>query len=86
MQQEKQPIITPIYYLTRVKPVYESINIKPYTLLDIAKLYGIGTKTMAKWLKPFKDEIGHKHGRYFTVLQVQTIINKLGLPHTIVQE
>jgi hypothetical protein len=31
-------------------------------------------------MKPFSEQIGQKQGRYYTVLQVRTIFEKLGRP------
>lgn len=58
----------------------KELAVKPYSFKELCVLYGISGKTLVKWLRPFKNEIGEKIGRYYNVLQVQTIFNKLGVP------
>lgn len=57
--------------------------LKPYTPAEIAALYGVSWKVMNRWLKPHKAAIGNREGLYYTVLQVKTIFEKLGLPGKI---
>ncbi len=54
--------------------------LRPYTTRELFKLYGVSDKTFRKWLAPFKDEIGEKHGIFFTIKQVKTIFQRLGTP------
>jgi hypothetical protein len=35
---------------------------------------------MMNWLKPYKDEIGEKRGRYLTIIQVGIIFRIIGDP------
>lgn len=63
-----------------------NVRLKPYSLTELTKVYGVCIKTMHKWLDPFKDEIGEKKGRFFTISQVKLIFEKLGLPAEIVGE
>ena len=55
-------------------------QIKPCTLTELAAIYGIGIKTMKKWIAPHQQAIGDKHGRLYNALQVKIIFEKLGLP------
>ena len=55
-------------------------QIKPCTLTELAAIYGIGVRTMKKWITPYQPAIGEKHGRIYTALQVKIIFEKLGLP------
>jgi transposase-like protein len=55
-------------------------EIKPYTTKELAAIYGVCDKTLKKWMKPFAVEIGEKQGRYYTVAQVKTIFEKIGVP------
>lgn len=57
-----------------------TIEIKAYSISELARVYGISNKTMNRWLKPYSDIIGKRDGRYFTALQVRIIFHKLGLP------
>lgn len=54
--------------------------IKTYSVKEVAGLYGISTKTLRKWLKPFKKEIGERQGHFYYPKQVRIIFEKLGLP------
>jgi len=56
------------------------IEIKAYSLTELANLYGISNRIMKTWLAPFSNDIGKKHGRLYNTLQVKTIFEKLGLP------
>ena len=59
------------------------IQLKPYSLVDLAKLYTVCDRTMKKWIKPFEHEVGEKNGRYYSISQVKIIFDKLGLPSEI---
>ena len=53
---------------------------KPYTMKELAALYGVSTKTLRTWLHPHQQAVGEKISRYYTSLQVRTIFEKLGSP------
>jgi len=57
-----------------------SFRLRAYTLSELASIYGICNRTMRKWIKPFSELIGPRQGHYYSVAQVKTIIDKLGLP------
>ncbi len=59
------------------------IKLKPYSLAELARQYEVCVRTMQKWMLPFKQEIGEKQGRYFTISQVKIIFEKLGLPASV---
>lgn len=54
--------------------------IMPASTKELAGIYSVSNKTFLKWIKPFAGDIGTKNGRYFTVLQVKVIFEKLGRP------
>ena len=54
--------------------------LKPYTLKELCYMYDTTVKTFHRWLRPFAEEIGARNGRYFSVLQVQIILKRLGMP------
>jgi transcriptional regulator GlxA family with amidase domain len=58
----------------------QPIQIKPYTLKELAILYGVDSRTFKTWLEPFKKDIGQKIGRYYMIAQVKVIFEKLDLP------
>ena len=55
-------------------------EIRPYSVKDLAGIYGVCDKTLKKWIKPFAGEVGEKNGRYYSVVQVKVIFEKLGVP------
>jgi len=58
----------------------KKITLDRYSIKELAALYNINHRTMKKWIRPFKDDIGEKIGRYYNANQVKTIFEKLGLP------
>ena len=58
-------------------------ELKPYTHRELANYYGICEKTFYKWLQPFQTEVGEKRGHKYTVIQVEIILNKLGIPRKL---
>lgn len=60
-----------------------TIEVKPYTSKELYNLYQVPRRTMEKWLKPFREEIGKRTGQWYTVKQVAIIFEKLGVPHLI---
>lgn len=61
-------------------------EVKPYTHKDLSIFYGVSEKTFSNWLKPFQDEIGEKRGHFYTVLQVEIILAKIGIPHSLMED
>lgn len=58
----------------------ETIYLRPYTVKQLAAIYGVSKKTFRKWVKPFSEEIGYRNGHFYSVLQLKVIISKLGAP------
>jgi hypothetical protein len=56
------------------------VEIRPYSLTELSRLYGISNGIMKRWLAPHNEIIGEKVGRFYNALQVKTIFEKLGLP------
>ena len=54
--------------------------LRPCCLKDLAMMYNVRSRTIKIWLKPFEDAIGAKVGRYYTIKQVEIIVEKLGEP------
>jgi transposase len=63
--------------------IKEVTEIKPYSTKELSQIYGVSERTMLKWMKPFAEEVGKKHGRFYTVLQVEKIFQRLGVPYRI---
>lgn len=47
---------------------------------DLAAAYGTSHKTMLKWLRPHRERIGERIGRFYTPKQVGIIHDILGRP------
>ena len=56
------------------------VEIKPYSLTELAALYGISNRIMKSWLAPHSVAVGDKVGRLYNTLQVKIIFERLGLP------
>lgn len=59
------------------------IAVRPYSLTELAKIYGVGNRTLKKWINEFKSEVGEKKGRFYTIPQVKIIFKNLCFPHTM---
>ena len=62
------------------------IKLKRYAPFELAALYEVDRRTMNKWLKPFKEEIGPRQGLFYTIAQVRIIFNKLSIPGFVLIE
>jgi transposase len=58
----------------------DKFDLKAYSKKELAEKYEVSVKTFNSWLKPFEEKVGAKRGRYYTVNQVKTIVEVLGLP------
>ena len=56
------------------------IEVKAYTLQELANLYDVSRHTFRKWLKPFLSDIGCIEGHTLTPKQVLYIFEQLGRP------
>ena len=61
----------------------DKFDLKAYSKRELAEKYQVSVKTFNAWLKPFEDKIGMKRGRYYTVNQVKTMLEVLGVPGTV---
>ncbi len=59
------------------------ITVRPYTIKELSMLYGVSRITFRKWLNKFKQELGERSGRYFSIPQVKIIFRHLDLPFII---
>jgi hypothetical protein len=59
------------------------IALKPYSLKELCKIYGVDRRTIKRWMKPFEQELGERLGWYYTIPQVRLIFKKLDLPEAI---
>ncbi len=56
------------------------IKLKAYSKTEVAKMYGVSTKSLKTWLAPFEKELGKKVGRFYNPKQIAIIFEKLGRP------
>lgn len=57
--------------------------VKPYRIIDLATIFDINRKTMRRWINQFPMELERKDGNYFSILQVEFMISKFGLPKKV---
>ncbi|MCF6241287.1 MAG: DUF4248 domain-containing protein [Bacteroidales bacterium] len=55
------------------KPTYKAMNTK-----ELAALYNVHPRTLNRWLKNYRDEIGERHRVLWTPKQVRTIRELIG--------
>ena len=58
----------------------KGVEVRAYSIGELAGLYEISVRTMNRWLKPHLIIIGERQGRFYTVKQVEIIFEQLGLP------
>jgi transposase len=61
----------------------DKFELRAYSKKELAEKYQVSVKTFDKWLKPFTEKIGEKRGRFYTVNQVKTMLEVLGVPGTV---
>jgi len=59
------------------------IYVKPYSLKELAGMYGVTTRTLRNWMFPFQNEIGKRIGIYYSIKQVRVIFDNLDVPYTL---
>jgi uncharacterized protein YjcR len=59
------------------------IEVKPYSIRELAAMYGISVNTFKKWVKPHNDEIGPKVGHFYNARQIELIFEKFGYRHRV---
>lgn len=57
--------------------------IRPYSLKELAAVYGICYQTMRVWIDAMAKEYGDKKGKYFSIAQVRGIVTAIGFPAKI---
>lgn len=62
-----------------------TIEVKPYSLTELANIYGITNRTMKSWIVRHNEAIGEKVGRLYNAKQVAINFDRLGLPGKAVE-
>ncbi len=66
-----------------VKVAARTIALKPYTITELAKVYGVSTRTFKKWVDKKVPEVGPRMGRYYIIPQVKMIFENMKIPTAI---
>ena len=72
--------------MNKIKTGRSTFIITPMNYKQLSIVYGVSRKTFAKWLEPFHAEIGEKLGGMYNVAQVKIIVEKLGMPGTVIED
>lgn len=59
------------------------VPLKPYTLKELAQLYKVDKRTLLRWVKELKQDLGKRKGYYYSIAQVKIIFSELLLPSYI---
>ncbi len=65
------------------KAIEGQFMLKAYSQKEILALYGITYAVFKTWIASFESELGALKGKYYTVKQVQVIIDRLGIPRIV---
>ncbi|SDW03950.1 hypothetical protein SAMN05444410_10188 [Hydrobacter penzbergensis] len=57
-----------------------NLIIKPYRLKDLAAIFDINTQTLKRWMSRHPDELSCKTGKFYSINQVEFMIDQFGLP------
>jgi hypothetical protein len=60
-----------------------NLNIKPYRLKDLAAIFDVAEGTLKQWMKKYPDQLGKKDGKYYSIRQVEFMIQEFGLPRKV---
>jgi hypothetical protein len=58
----------------------EIFVLRPYNHTQLAQFYGVSWLTFQRWIKKHEEEIGKKHGHFYTINQVVIIMRIFGIP------
>ena len=61
----------------------KEIEVRPYMVNELSRLYAISDPTMRKWIQAINDKIGVRIGRYYSAKQVKEIFDHFGVPFTM---
>lgn len=71
----------------KAKQYYDAAGhllIKPYRLKDLSLIFDVRVNTLKKWMQPYQEQLNREGRHYYTVQQVQLMVEKFGLPHKII--
>lgn len=60
-----------------------NLIITAYRMNDLAAIYGVGVRTVSRWVQKLAPAIIRKQAKYFGIKEVTAIIEALGVPQKI---
>jgi hypothetical protein len=60
-----------------------NLNIKPYRLKDLIAIYDVNENTFKRWMAQYPEQLSKKDGKYYSIRQVEFMIEKFGLPRKV---
>jgi len=60
-----------------------NLLIKPYRFKDLLSIYGVSKRVLKRWMEKYRDGLGEKEGDYYSIRQVELLVEKIGLPRKI---
>ena len=70
----------------KTKEYYDAegnLIIKPYRLKDLATIFDVNQQTLKRWMSKYPERLSEKDGKYYSVHQVNYMIEVFGLPHKV---
>ena len=58
-------------------------NIKPYRLKDLIDIFDVNESTFKRWMSRYPEQLSEKDGKYYSIRQVEFMIEKFGLPKKV---
>ncbi len=62
---------------------YSIVEVYPSTVKELALQYRVDYRTFTRWIEKFEYKVGQRVGRYYSVKQVEIIIECLGAPYEV---
>lgn len=60
-----------------------NLIVKPYRLKDLAAIFDVNQQTLKRWMNKHPQRLSEKDGKYYSVHQVNYMIEVFGLPHKV---
>lgn len=62
------------------KIIVSKIQLKSYSIGELAVLYQRSVKSINTWIRPIENELGPRMGHFYTPKQVKIIFEEFGIP------
>jgi len=83
MREVLKPAIHHGNWLDQSQRLSVKVEVRPYSLKELCRLYNLSYKTMNTCIAPLVQELGRKKGRFYNVKQVELIFIHMGIPYSI---